>query len=265
MNDGRQYLPTGNVMVLLRERAWGAANGVIEAMHIQRAMWLWAAILALCVVTGAAAAAGAGVYKWTDENGAVHYSDQMPSDSMGKAGGAVLDKQGRAVKKIEPAPTPAQVKAKEAEDERQRALAKVQDDKNRRDRALTLSYTTEDEIDIARHRAVTTIESQIKSSEAYSADLSKRQQVLEKQKTSYGTKAVPVPLESELSGIAEELERQTKLIGLKRQELVAVNARYDTDKQRWRDLKTEQPSRLPGAPAASAAADPIARPVVAPR
>ena len=34
----------------------------------------------LCVVFGSAAH-GAGVYKWTDENGKVHYSDKPPADT----------------------------------------------------------------------------------------------------------------------------------------------------------------------------------------
>ena len=232
---------------------------------MNRAKWLQAALLTLWMVTGGAYATGTGVYKWTDEQGAVHYSDQMPSDAMSNKGGVVLDKQGRSVKKIEPAPTPAQVKAKELEDERQRVIAKAQDDKNRRDRALTMSYTSEDEIDIARNRSLTTIDSQIKSAEAYAADLTKRQQLLEKQKLSYAANAVPVPLESELSGIVDELARQTKLMNQKREELVAVNAKYDADKQRWRDLRTD-PSVKPGAstgvqPSASASAGPVAHPV----
>lgn len=233
---------------------------------MNRATWLQAALLALWMVAGGVSATGTGVYKWTDEQGAVHYSDQMPSDAMSNKGGVVLDKQGRSVKKIEPAPTPAQVKAKEVEDERQRITAKAQDDKNRRDKALTMSYTSEDEIDIARNRSLTTIDSQIKSAEAYAADLTKRQQVLEKQKLTYAASAVPVPLESELSGIVDELARQNKLMNQKHEELVAVNAKYDADKQRWRDLRTDPSVNKPGAstgtsPAASASVGPVARPV----
>jgi Domain of unknown function (DUF4124) len=232
---------------------------------MNRANWPQAALLTLCMAAGSAIATGPGVYKWTDEQGAVHYSDQMPSDAMSNKGGVVLDKQGRSVKKIEPAPTPAQIKAKEADDERQRAIAKAQDDKTRRDRALTMSYTSEDEIDIARNRSLTTIESQIKSAEAYSADLTKRQQVLEKQKLTYAANAVPVPLESELSGIVDELGRQNRLMLQKHEELTAVNAKYDADKQRWRDLKTDAASPAisasGAAPAGTASAGPVARPV----
>jgi hypothetical protein len=229
---------------------------------MNRAKWLQAALLTLCIGASPAMATGTGVYKWTDDQGAVHYSDQMPSDAMGNKGGVVLDKQGRSVKKIEPAPTPEQVKAKQEEDERQRVAAKAQDEKNRRDRALTMSYTTEDEIEIARNRSLTTIDSQIKSAEAYSADLVRRQQVLEKQKLSYSGSAVPVPLESELSGIVDELARQNKLMAQKRQEVVAVNAKYDADKQRWRDLKTDAPKPAVAASGSTAAsAGPVARPV----
>ena len=76
---------------------------------------------AVCLAAGAQAAVAAGMYKWTDDKGAVHYSDQMPPDAVNK-GTMVFDKQGRAVKKIEPTPTPEQLKAKELEDERRRRL-----------------------------------------------------------------------------------------------------------------------------------------------
>ena len=38
--------------------------------------------------------APAQVYKWTDDQGIVHYSDQLPVDGVNK-GGVVIDKQGR--------------------------------------------------------------------------------------------------------------------------------------------------------------------------
>src|SRR5215472_1645038 len=108
-----------------------------------------AAALALCGAGSAAAA----TYKWVDDQGVVHYSDKVPPEAVSK-GATVLDKQGRPVKKIEPAPTPEQLKAKEAAEEDQRARARVEQDQARRDRALMQSYTTESEIDIAKGRAL---------------------------------------------------------------------------------------------------------------
>jgi uncharacterized protein DUF4124 len=205
-------------------------------------------VFAAMVCTGVALAAG--TYKWTDEQGVVHYSDKAPPETPAK-GATVLDKQGRAVKKIEPPLTPEQLKAKADEDERQRALAKAKDEQARKDRALMQSYTSEDEIDIARGRAVSTIESQIKSAQAFSADLTRRQQTIAKQKAGYGAKPIPIELERESASVDSELSRQTVLVRQKQEELALATAKYDTIKQRWREIVADQ-DRAAAAAAAAA-------------
>ena len=77
----------------------------------------------------------------------------MPPDAVNK-GNVELNKQGIAIKKTEPAITPEQSKAPEAEEERQREEAKLQAETARRDRALLDSYTTESDIDLAKSLAV---------------------------------------------------------------------------------------------------------------
>ncbi len=194
-----------------------------------------AAAMAVCVAMPAGAAS---LYKWTDDQGAVHYSDQLPADAMNK-GSVVFDKQGRPIKKIDPALTPAQLKAKEAEDERLRATAKAQEDKARRDSALLHSYTSEEEIDFARSRALTAIESQLKSAEEYAGELSHRQLELQKQKEAFAGKALPQKLENELATIDEELARQAKVLAQRKADYAALSAKYDIDKQRYREIKAE--------------------------
>jgi hypothetical protein len=211
-----------------------------------------AARIALAVVTivFAGSASAAGTYKWTDEQGGVHYSDKAPPETPAK-GATVLDKQGRQVKKIDPPLTPEQTKAKADEEERQRGLAKARDDQARKDRALMQSYTSESEIDIARNRAISTLESQIKSAEAFSADLTRRQKNIAKQKASYGSKPIPIEIEREATAIDNELSRQAILIRQKQEELTLVAAKYDTITQRWREILADQQR----AAAAAAAAD----------
>jgi hypothetical protein len=211
--------------------------------------WSAAACFAAGLALGALPAAAAGVYKWIDDQGIVHYSDQMPADAVNK-GGVVIDKQGRQIKKIDPTLTPAQAKAKETEDERQRLMAKAQEEKSRRDTALMHSYTSEEEIDFARTRALLAIESQLKSAETYTADLTKRQQELRKDKLAYGTKPVPATLDNELTGLDEELARQEKVLAQRRAEITAINAKYESDKLRWREIRADQ-----GKPAGPAAAN----------
>jgi chromosome segregation ATPase len=214
--------------------------------------------LALCGTGNTAAA----TYKWVDDQGVVHYSDKVPPEAVNK-GATVLDKQGRPTKKIEPAPSAEQIKAKAAAEEQQRALAKSLDEQARKDRALMQSYTNEEEIDVARKRALVTIDTQIKSAQVYSADLTRRQEGLKRKKASYGDKPVPIELERDLNTVDVELSRQTALIKQKTDEIAAVNAKYDTDKKRWEEIKSDQ-QRSSAAAAAMAAQQEAAKASTAP-
>jgi len=201
----------------------------------------WAsAIAVLGFVCAAGTATGAGgMFKWTDDQGVVHYTDRIPPESVSK-GATVLDKQGRSVKTIDPAPTAEQRKAIEAEAERQRDVAKANAEQARRDRALTQSFSSEAEIDVARARAVSTMEGQLTTISAYIADMTRRKQELEKRKAGYGAKPVPASLDTELSSVSEELARQNALLAQKREALVAIGKKYDADKKRWQEIKIEQ-------------------------
>ncbi len=209
-------------------------------------------IVAVAAMLLATSVSGAGMYKWVDDQGVVHYSDKAPPDVPPK-GESVLDKQGREVKKIDPPLSPAQVKAKEEDDERQRAQVKVKEDQARRDRALMQSYTSEDEIDIARTRAIATIDSQIKSAQTYTADLTSRQQSIAKQKAKYSGKPIPAELDHESAAVDAELSRQAILIRQKQEELGLATTKYDTIKQRWHEIMADA-ERAAAADAQAAAA-----------
>jgi chromosome segregation ATPase len=196
-------------------------------------------IAVLGLVCGAGTAAGAGMYKWVDDQGVVHYTDRIPAESVSK-GATVLDKQGRSVKTIEPAPTAEQRKAIEAEAERQRGVAKANADQARRDLALTQSFTSEAEIDVARARAISTMQAQLTTIGTYIADMTRRKQDLERRRAGYGTKPVPTALDNEIGTVTEELTRQTALLAQKQEALVAIGKKYDADKQRWQEIKLEQ-------------------------
>jgi hypothetical protein len=178
----------------------------------------------------------AALYKWVDEKGVVHYSDKVPPEAIDK-GNVELNKEGIPVKRNDPAPTAEQRRAKAAEEERQKALAKEREVVDRRDRALQQSYTSEDEIDLARSRALSTIESQLQSAQAYSVQLVKRRAELDARRKSFGDKPVPAAIEHELESIGSELGKQDAFIAEKKRETAVVTARYDADKQRWRELR----------------------------
>jgi hypothetical protein len=80
------------------------------------------------------------------------------------------------------------------------------------------TYTTESEIDLARTRALSTIEGQMQSSQAYSATLSKKKQELTARLAALGDKPAPPALNSELSNINDELAKQADLIAAKQRD-----------------------------------------------
>jgi hypothetical protein len=218
-----------------RQRA-AAACGPRLGDKLGWALPVLGAALGALVLLSTAGGARAATYKWVDEKGVVHYTDKMPPEEINK-GRVELNKQGVPVKATEPAPTPEQQRAKAEEDERQKQLAKEQAEVARRDRALLSSYTSESEIDLARNRSLRTIESVVQSSKAYSEGLAKRKAALEaKKKTEYASKPMPPTMERELETLNTELTRQEDLLLLKQKEVLAVNAKYDADKKRWREL-----------------------------
>ena len=159
----------------------------------------------------------------------------MPPEAVDKAN-VELNKQGVPVKKTEQALTSEQRRAKAEEEARQRAVAKQKEEIARRDRALVSSYSNEAEIDLARKRSLQTIDSVIQSSQAFIEQLNKRKADAEAKKVEFQGKPVTAALDRELEGIDVELARQADLIAQKKREAAAVTAKYDADKQRWREL-----------------------------
>ncbi len=211
-----------------------------------------AAALALLL---APAALAQKLYKWTDEKGVVHYTDKAPDPGRP---GTVLDKQGRPLKQIDAAPTPEQAKAKEADEEKRSAAAKAEEAEARRNRALLSSYTTEAEIDLARARAAATVETQIQSAQAYLAQLVKRKKDIDARKARFGDKPIPPQLEADSAAVDAEYAKNSDLVAQKQRELAAVNARYDSDKQRWRELKSKEAAAAAAPARTQASAAPVA-------
>jgi hypothetical protein len=218
-------------------RHHGARSGSI--VHFDLAWALAASLLAglgLAALILSAPAARATTYKWVDDQGVVHYTDKMPPEAINK-GNVELNKQGVPIKKTDPALTPEQRRVKEAEDERARQAAKVREEAARKDRALLQSYTTESEIDLSKKRALGTIDAQVQSAQAYILSLNKRKDEIQGRVAALNGKPAPPSLEREVVSVNEELEKQADLIATKRKEITVVTARYDADKQRWRELR----------------------------
>ena len=199
-----------------------------------RAWLAW--MLAAAFLLSMAISAQGATYKWVDDKGIVHYTDKMPPEATNK-GSVELNKQGIQVKRIDPALNAEQRRAREVEGERLRLAGMQREQGERRNRVLLQSYSTESEIDLARTRALGTIDAQVQSALAYTATLSTRRDELEVKRKGLGDKLLPPVVERELATVDTELNKQSELIAARKKDIADVNARYDGDKQRWRELR----------------------------
>lgn len=196
-------------------------------------MWLLPALLAGIVLFAVAITARAGVYKWTDDQGVVHYSDQLPPDAVNRAN-VELSRQGIPIRKTAKAVPPVHPSAAVAEEQIEAARARASSE--RRDRALLDSYSSVAEIDLARDRATSAIDAQIRSASTYVAKMTKRRDTLLAEKASYGTRPVPDGIARELASIDAEIDRQRSFIAARKNEEVTVRARYSADRIRYEAL-----------------------------
>jgi hypothetical protein len=213
------------------------ASGLVEARGCGS---LVPAVLLGVLMFVVAGNAGAALYKWADERGVIHYSDQLPPDAVNRAS-YELNRQGVTVHKTEQArPVVQRVPKNESEEQRMRQEERERMIAARRDRALVESYTNEGEIDLARSRAVATIDGQVQSAQAFIAQMSKRREELERQRVTYAPRPVPGQIGREIETIDAELARQNDFIAARKKEAATVAARYDADKLRFRELRSAQ-------------------------
>ena len=126
----------------------------------------------------------------------------------------------------------------EQEDERQKQLAKEQEEIERRDRAL-LSIVHERERDRPRAQPRAADDRQRRSSRrrAYTTQLTKRKADARGEEGRLGDKPVAAGLERELASIDTELARAGRTHRAEAEgSWRRSRAKYDADKQRWREL-----------------------------
>jgi len=191
----------------------------------------YAALLLFSVILGAPAFAV--MYKWVDENGVTHYGDTIPPEYENRPN-EELNKRGVVIKKNDAALTPEQIKARDEEI----AKRKKRTEENRRDAILLGTYSSVEEIDLARDRNLGQIEKVIKDSEAQLKSVEDQLDASRKNLAAYEREKQPVP--DTLRGDIEILEKNKQdlevAIVQKRSDADDMRARFEDDKKRYIEL-----------------------------
>ncbi|TAG82316.1 MAG: DUF4124 domain-containing protein, partial [Betaproteobacteria bacterium] len=143
-----------------------------------------------------AANASAQLYKWTDENGKVHYSDTVPPSATDRAR-KEMRPDGTVKKQVDRALTQEERRiaaAKAAEDEKERI---AREERERKDRALLSTYTSLVDFDRVRDRALTLADGELTALRKQEASTSAAREALQKQADTH-KKGPPLKLKSDV-------------------------------------------------------------------
>ena len=195
-----------------------------------------ALLIALFVGISFSFPAAAKLYKWVDEKGVTHYGETIPPEYANRDR-EELNKSGRTVKVIE-VPTAEERKAQKEAEERKRAEEKAAIEQKRRDTTLTSTYSNVNEIDLARNRSLQQLNSRINNNQSQLKIATERLESLQGESATYtqASKQVPGALQEDLKDAQGRVARSKLNLDKALAEKAAVEARYDADKARFKEL-----------------------------
>lgn len=180
--------------------------------------------------------AAAKLYKWVDDKGVTHYGETIPPEYANKDR-SELNKAGRVVNNKEIL-SPEERLAKEQEELKKRDAAAAALEQKRRDKALVNTYSNASEIDLARSRNLQQIEGRINTATAQLKMASDNLLAFQKEAdtlTKAGRNIHPT-LREDLKESQARLSRVQQELDKYKAEKATVEARYDADKARYKEL-----------------------------
>jgi hypothetical protein len=197
----------------------------------------------LVVLVGGAAHAQstAHVFVCRDVNGHTITADRPSPDC---ANSAIEERtQGGVVVREIPAPlTLEQQRLKAIEDRKRHDAQFQQQEQARKDRALTATYSSDEEIQTARERALTDYKEALKLANQNLMLLLQEREVNNKDAAGYAGKAVPLDLQHRIDANEAAINGVTHSIADNRAGIARVNQRFDSDLDRYRYLEKQQPT-----------------------
>lgn len=185
--------------------------------------------------------AQAGMYRWVDENGAVHYGDKVPAKYLKKEH-QELNEQGTTVKKHDRAMTADEKAEKKRQEAERMRLENEQRAQALRDRVLTDTYTTERDLVAAKDARLDAIDSQLQLSKDIIESSAMKVEKTEKQIESIKESGKMVPEATYAKLEREKLQLATQKgvqqgHQIKRDEVIE---QFDGYIERFRELMAEK-------------------------
>jgi len=188
----------------------------------------------------------AGLYRWVDDTGKVHYSDKVPVAASKKTHSELSD-DGVVTKTIDPQAE----KEKAAENKHNKnllALEKIKKQemlqkqlaeiakKERKDKFLLATYEDENELIHFFENKIKLIDGNTKILKAQSNILVKRVKKLEQRRAHIKSKKAADTIDKKIVRIKRTIKQYEKVMEENAKEIIAVGKRYKHDYQRFSEL-----------------------------
>jgi hypothetical protein len=175
-------------------------------------------------------------YRWTDEQGVVHYGDRIPPQYAQKER-AILNSRGVEVRKLDAQKSPEQIAAEERT--QQDALKQKQ-----HDAFLMNTYTSVKDIEALRDLRLDQMHGQRVAAEQYVDNLHSRLSALQARAKLFkpyssraGAHRMPDDVAEDLIRALNELRTQSNALTTKTEEETALKAQFQVDIERYRELR----------------------------
>ncbi|MGD8514947.1 MAG: hypothetical protein PVF52_04975 [Granulosicoccaceae bacterium] len=183
---------------------------------------------------------------WTNNEGIRECGNVVPPEYAQK-GHEVLNRQGVTVDKVERAKTPEEL----AEAKRLAAIKAEEDrlrkEQENRDRVLLHTFSSEDEIIMARDGKITALKTEIRLTKKSMAKTQERLDALLKQAANLERAGKPVPekLAGDIKTATEQVDEYRAFISTRQSEQDRIKAQFDNDMTRYKLLKSGKVRRPP--------------------
>lgn len=179
-------------------------------------------------------------YRCVGADGKKYYSQTIPPQCIGRPV-EQLNRSGLVMRRIDPEGDEKAQAEKEAALAKKRQQEVAEREERRRNQALLATYTSEKDIEDARARALADNRKAVLDVESRIDTAKKRRAGYDKELEFYkGNAKPPAKLTEDIESAEVEIKANQELLDVKKKEVAQINARYDEDKKRFRELTAKK-------------------------
>jgi Holliday junction resolvase RusA-like endonuclease len=177
------------------------------------------------------------IYKWVDENGEIQYGDRVPP-RYATTERSVINDQGRTVKVYEAPKSPEEKAEAQALLKQQAEERKIAEQRAVRDHSLLSTYSSEEDMLMARDSKVASVETLIQLTKSRLDSMQKRLNELTDEAAEFerSGKKLPEGLVNQMKNIKEQIENNDDFLKNKQTEKEQIAIKFDEDIKRYREL-----------------------------